>query len=176
MKVFGFAGWSGSGKTTLIEKLIPRFVGVGLRVSLVKHAHHAFDVDQPGKDSYRHRHAGASQVLVTSSRRWVLMHELRGAVEPSFDEQIGRLSPCDLALVEGFKFAPIPKLEVWRSQNGQPFIHPHDPHVVAVAADCAVPSGLPFLPLNDDAQIAGFVLSFLGLSVARGMPAEVRTG
>src|SRR3954462_13984762 len=113
MKIFGIAGYSGSGKTTLIEKLIPLFTQRGLRVSLMKHAHHTFDVDQPGKDSYRHRHAGASEVVVTSSRRWVLMHELRGAQEPSFDEQIRRFSACDLLLVEGFKFAPIPKLEVW---------------------------------------------------------------
>jgi molybdopterin-guanine dinucleotide biosynthesis adapter protein len=176
MKVFGFAGWSGSGKTTLIEKLIPGFVGVGLRVSLIKHAHHAFDVDQPGKDSYRHRHAGASEVLVTSSRRWVLLHELRGAAEPSFDEQIAQLSSCDLVLVEGFKFAPIPKLEVWRAGNGQALIHPNDPYVVALAADCAVASRLPVLDLNDDAQIAAFVLSILGLSVARALPTQARTG
>ena len=117
MKTFGFAGWSGSGKTTLIEQLIPRFVQRGLRVSLIKHAHHTFDVDHPGKDSYRHRHAGAAEILVTSSRRWVLMHELRGAHEPSFDEQVKRISPCDLLLVEGFKFAPIPKLEVWRAAD-----------------------------------------------------------
>src|SRR5229473_750240 len=115
MKIFGFAGWSGSGKTTLIEKLIPRFVQRGLRVSLIKHAHHTFDVDQPGKDSWRHRHAGAAEVLVTSSRRWVLMHELRGAQEPAFEQQLERLSPCDLLLVEGFKFVAIPKLEVWRA-------------------------------------------------------------
>src|SRR3989304_6400415 len=99
MKTFGFAGWSGSGKTTLIEKLIPLFVARGLKVALVKHAHHTFDVDQAGKDSYRHRHAGASEVLVTSSRRWVLMHELRGEREPTFEEQAARLSPCDLLVV-----------------------------------------------------------------------------
>ena len=116
MKIFGFAGWSGSGKTTLIEKLIPLFVRRGLTVSLIKHAHHAFDVDQPGKDSYRHRHAGCSEVLVTSSRRWALVHELRGAPEPGFAELIERVSPCDLLLVEGFKHAPIPKLEVWRAE------------------------------------------------------------
>ena len=109
MKIFGFAGWSGSGKTTLIEKLIPRFAKRGLRVSLVKHAHHTFDVDTPGKDSYRHRQAGATEILVSSSRRWVLMHELRGAQEPSFEEAVSRFSPCDLLIVEGYKFAPIPK-------------------------------------------------------------------
>ena len=163
MKTFGFAGWSGSGKTTLIEKLIPRFVQQGLRVSLIKHAHHHFDVDTPGKDSYRHRHAGASEILVTSSRRWVLMHELRGAQEPSFDEQVKRLSPCDLLLVEGFKFAPIPKLEVWRKETGEALLHPNDPHIVALATDAEVRAPIPRLDLNDDATIAGFILEHVGL-------------
>ena len=163
MKVFGFAGWSGSGKTTLIEKLIPRFTGAGLRVSLIKHAHHTFDVDQPGKDSYRHRHAGAAEILVTSSRRWVLMHELRGAHEPSFDDQVKRMSPCDLLIVEGFKFAPIPKLEVWRAATGEPLLHPNDPHIVAVASDTRVQTRLPWLDLNDDAAVAGFIVSHLKL-------------
>jgi molybdopterin-guanine dinucleotide biosynthesis adapter protein len=164
VKIFGFAGWSGSGKTTLIEKLIPRFVRRGLRVSLIKHAHHTFDVDTPGKDSYRHRHAGAAEVLVTSSRRWVLMHELRGAHEPSFDEQVKRISPCDLLLVEGFKFAPIPKLEVWRAQPGEALLHPNDPHIVAVASDTRVETKLPLLDLNDVAGIAGFILGHLKLA------------
>jgi molybdopterin-guanine dinucleotide biosynthesis protein B len=163
VKVFGFAGWSGSGKTTLIEKLIPRFVRAGLRVSLVKHAHHSFDVDQPGKDSYRHRHAGAAEVLVTSSRRWVLMHELRGAAEPPFDEQLKRLSPCDLVIVEGFKHAAIPKLEVWRRATGEPLLHPNDEHIVAVATDGRVETRLPVLDLNDDAVIASFILAHLRL-------------
>ena len=161
MKTFGFAGWSGSGKTTLIEKLIPRFVQAGLRVSLIKHAHHTFDVDQPGKDSYRHRHAGAAEVLVTSSRRWVLMHELRGAHEPSFEEQVKRLSPCDLLLVEGFKFAPIPKLEIWRAETGEGLLHPNDPHIVALATDSKVETKLPVFDLNDDAAIASFILGFV---------------
>jgi molybdopterin-guanine dinucleotide biosynthesis protein B len=164
MKIFGFAGWSGSGKTTLIEQLIPRFVRRGLRVSLIKHAHHTFDVDQPGKDSYRHRHAGATEILVTSSRRWVLMHELRGGPEPSFEEQVKRLSACDLLLVEGFKHAPIPKLEVWRAQTGEPLIHPNDPHIVAVASDVRVEAKLPVLDLNDVAGIEGFVLGHLKLA------------
>jgi molybdopterin-guanine dinucleotide biosynthesis protein B len=163
MKVFGFAGWSGSGKTTLIEKLIPRFVDAGLRVSLIKHAHHTFDVDQPGKDSYRHRHAGAAEVLVSSSRRWVLMHELRGAPEPAFEEQLKHLSPCDIVIVEGFKHAPIPKLEVWRRETGEPLIHPNDPHIVAVASDTRVETKLPVLDLNDDAAIASFILAHLRL-------------
>jgi len=161
MKTFGFAGWSGSGKTTLIEKLIPRFVEHGLRVALVKHAHHSFDVDHPGKDSYRHRVAGASEILVTSSRRWVLMHELRGAQEPSFEEQLKLISPCDLLLVEGFKFAPIPKLEVWRKETGEALLHPNDPHIVALATDANVETRLPRLELNDDAAIALFILKFL---------------
>lgn len=163
MKIFGFAGWSGSGKTTLIEQLIPRFVKRGLRVSLIKHAHHTFDVDQPGKDSYRHRHAGATEVLVTSSRRWVLMHELRGAHEPAFDEQVRHLAPCDLLLVEGFKHAPIPKLEVWRAATGEGLLHPNDPHIVAVASDEKVDTKLPLLDLNDVDGIAQFIVTKLEL-------------
>jgi molybdopterin-guanine dinucleotide biosynthesis protein B len=163
MKIFGFAGWSGSGKTTLIEQLIPRFVKRGLKVSLIKHAHHTFDVDQPGKDSYRHRHAGASEILVTSSRRWVLMHELRGEPEPGFDEQLKLLSPCDLLLVEGFKHAPIPKLEVWREETGEPLLHPNDPHIVAVATDRKIETRLPRFDLNDRDGIEDFVLSYNAL-------------
>ena len=163
MKTFGFAGWSGSGKTTLIEQLIPRFVKRGLRVSLIKHAHHSFDVDHPGKDSYRHRQAGAAEILVTSSRRWVLMHELRGTHEPSFDEQVRRISPCDLLLVEGFKHAPIPKLEVWRKETAEPLLHPNDAHIVAVASDAKVDTRLPLLDLNDVDGIARFILKKLEL-------------
>jgi len=164
MRIFGFAGWSGSGKTTLIEQLIPRFVQRGLSVSLIKHAHHTFDVDQPGKDSYRHRHAGAAEILVTSSRRWVLMHELRGAHEPAFDEQVKRMSPCDLLLVEGFKFAPIPKLEVWRAETGEPLLHPNDPHIVALVSDAKVETRLPLLDLNDVDGIAQFILKKMELA------------
>ena len=163
MKVFGFAGYSGSGKTTLIEQLIPLFTRRGIVVSLIKHAHHTFDVDQPGKDSYRHRHAGAAEVLVTSSRRWVLMHELRGSAEPSFDAQLAKLSPCDIVIVEGFKHAPIPKLEVWRRATGEPLLHPNDPHIVAVASDSKVETKLPLLDLNDDAAISSFILAHLRL-------------
>jgi molybdopterin-guanine dinucleotide biosynthesis protein B len=141
----------------------PRFVQRGLRVSLIKHAHHTFDVDQAGKDSYRHRHAGASEILVTSSRRWVLMHELRGAHEPSFEDQVKRISPCDLLLVEGFKHAPIPKLEVWRQETGEPLLHPNDPHVVAVASDAKIETKLPLLDLNDVEQICNFILEKLEL-------------
>jgi molybdopterin-guanine dinucleotide biosynthesis adapter protein len=163
MKIFGFAGWSGSGKTTLIEQLIPRFVQRGLRVSLIKHAHHTFDVDHPGKDSYRHRHAGAAEILVTSSRRWVLMHELRGTQEPSFEEHVKRITACDLLLVEGFKFAPIPKLEVWRAATGEPLLHPNDPHIVAVASDAKIETKLPLLDLNDVEGISDFIVKKLEL-------------
>src|SRR5512140_574785 len=121
MKVFGFAGYSGAGKTTLIEALIPRFTARGLKVSLIKHTHHNFDVDRPGKDSYRHREAGASEVMLVCDQRWAIMHELRGETEPPFEEQLARLSPCDLVLVEGFKYSPIPKLEVHRPAYGKPF-------------------------------------------------------
>ena len=135
MRIFGFAGWSGSGKTTLIEEVIPRLIARGLTVSLIKHAHHQFEFDQPGKDSYRHRHAGCSEVLITSSARWALMRELRGESELSLEQALGRLSPCDLTLVEGYKAFPMPKLEVWRAENGKPLLHPQDSHVLAIATD-----------------------------------------
>lgn len=163
MKIFGFAGYSGSGKTTLIEKLIPLFVAQRLRIALIKHAHHSFDVDQPGKDSYRHRMAGATEVIVTSSRRWVLMHELRGAPEPTLAQQLAHLSPCDLVIVEGFKREPIPKLEVYRAGVGEPLIHPHDANVVAVATDQPLETALPQLDLNDHRGIAAFILQHIGL-------------
>ena len=162
--VFGFAGWSGSGKTTLIEQLIPRFVGQGLTVSLVKHAHHEFDLDQPGKDSFRHREAGCREVLVTSAVRWALQHELRGAPELRLEDALQRLSPCDLALVEGFKAAPIPKLEVYRAEIGKPLLHPIDWHIVAVATDATLTTKLPVLALGDVGAIATFILRYLGLS------------
>jgi molybdopterin-guanine dinucleotide biosynthesis protein B len=155
MRIFGFAGWSGSGKTTLIEQLIPRLAARGLTVSLIKHAHHRFDIDQPGKDSFRHRHAGCSEVLVTSATRWALIHELRGGAELAMHEALARLSHCDLALVEGFKAAAIPKLEIWRAEVGKPPLHPDDPYIVAIATDSpgALPPGsaerLPVLRLDD---------------------------
>ncbi len=163
MKIFGVAGYSGSGKTTLIEQLIPLFTARGLRVSLIKHAHHTFDVDTPGKDSYRHRHAGCTEVLVTSSRRWVLMHELRGAAEPGLNEQLMHLSPCDLVLVEGFKHDPIAKIEVYRAHVGEPLLHPHDANIVAVASDAPLDTRLPLLDLNQPPQVAEFVLKHVGL-------------
>jgi molybdopterin-guanine dinucleotide biosynthesis adapter protein len=164
MKIFGITGWSGSGKTTLIEQIVPRLVKKGLVVSLIKHAHHSFDVDHPGKDSYRHRHAGCSEVLVSSPNRWVVMHELRGAPEPALDEQVKRISPCDLLLIEGYKRYPMPKLEVWRSENGKPFLHPEDEHIVALATDVPQKSGPPRrFDLNDHEAISDFVVEFNGL-------------
>ena len=163
MKIFGIAGYSGSGKTTLIEKLIPLFTQRGLKVSLVKHAHHTFDVDQPGKDSYRHRHAGCNEVLVTSSRRWALMHELRGAPEPTLQALIKHVSACDLLLIEGFKHEAIPKLEVYRGVVGESLLHPQDAHIVAVASDQHVDTALPQFRLDDTSQIAAFILSQVGL-------------
>ena len=165
MHRFGFAGFSGSGKTTLIEQLIPLFTGRGLRVSLIKHAHHTFDVDQPGKDSYRHRQAGAHEVLVTSSRRWALMHELRGEAEPSLEALIERMAACDLLLVEGFKRAALPKLVVFRQAVGEAPLHPHDAHIVAVATDCALEAPIPVLDLNQPAAICEFILTHLGLKL-----------
>jgi molybdopterin-guanine dinucleotide biosynthesis protein B len=164
MKIFGFAGYSGSGKTTLIEQLIPLITQRGFIVSLIKHAHHTFDIDQPGKDSYRHRKAGCTEVLVTSSRRWALIHELRGAPEPELHEHVKRISPCDLLIVEGFKYSTIPKLEVYRAEVGEPLIHPYDENIVAIASDSRVETKLPQLDLNQPGLIADFVLAHVGLT------------
>ena len=165
MQVFGFAGYSGSGKTTLIEQLVPRFVAQSLRVSLIKHAHHRFDIDQPGKDSYRHRAAGCSEVLISSARRWALMHELRGAPEPTLRELMAQLAPCDLVLVEGFKHeAGLAKLEVHRTATGEALLFPHDPKIVALASDApTLATTLPHFPLDDAAAIAAFILQQVGL-------------
>jgi molybdopterin-guanine dinucleotide biosynthesis protein B len=165
---FGLAGWSGSGKTTLVRALVPALVARGLRVSTVKHAHHDFDVDQPGKDSYEHRHAGAGEVLVSSARRWALMHEHRGAPEPTLDELLAKLSPCDLVLVEGFKGETHPKLEVYRPSVGKPRLAGEVPGVVAVASDETVDGGgLTVLDLNDVDAVAAFILEYTGLAPAR---------
>ncbi|MFI4988710.1 MAG: molybdopterin-guanine dinucleotide biosynthesis protein B, partial [Alphaproteobacteria bacterium] len=135
MKLFGLAGWSGSGKTTLMVRLLPELVRRGLTVSTIKHAHHGFDVDQPGKDSYEHRQAGATEVLVSSAKRWALMHELRGAPEPTVEELVRHLTPVDLLIVEGFKAHAHDKLEVYRASLGKPLLCRDDPRVVALASD-----------------------------------------
>jgi len=160
MRLFGLAGWSGSGKTTLMVRLLPVLTGRGLRISTVKHAHHGFDVDQPGKDSFAHREAGAHEVLVTSANRWALMHENRGAPEPSLAELLARLAPVDLVLVEGFKREPHPKLEVWRRVVGKPPLAAGDPNIVAIAADEPPPGlSIPYFHLDDVDGIAAFILT-----------------
>jgi molybdopterin-guanine dinucleotide biosynthesis protein B len=160
MRLIGLAGWSGAGKTTLLVKLIPCLAGRGVGVSTVKHAHHAFDVDRPGKDSFEHRQAGARQVLVGSSQRWALMTELRGAPEPPLRELLSHLSPVDLVIVEGFKFDQHPKIEVHRGGNGKPWRHPEDPAIRAIASDVPPPPGtaLPWAHLDDVERIADLVL------------------
>lgn len=160
-RIFGFAGWSGSGKTTLIEQLIPRFVARGLKVSVIKHAHHGFDIDRPGKDSWRHREAGAAEVMIVSAQRWVLMHELRSEQEPDLREQLAQFSPCDLVLVEGYKQADIPKLEVHRASLGKPLLQPGDSNIVALAADAQIDCPVPRFDLDEPDSIAGFIIDYL---------------
>ncbi len=161
MKIFGIAGYSGSGKTTLLELLIPRLTARGLKVSVIKHAHHGFDIDRPGKDSYRHREAGATEVLLTCDSRWALMHEVRAEAEPTLQQLVSRLSPCDLVLVEGFKQEPVPKVEVFRQANGKPPLYPDRPDIVAVASDGSPTTDLPVLPLGDVDGIAAFIIRYL---------------
>ena len=157
VRVIGFAGWSGAGKTTLLRRLIPVLVGRGLRVSTVKHAHHGFDVDKPGKDSWVHREAGATEVLVGSSARWALMHELRDEAEPELAALLARMAPVDLVLVEGFKRGPHPKIEVHRAAVGKPLLHPGDGSVVAVAAAPVLPAPIPVVDLDDVGAVADLV-------------------
>ena len=158
MKIFGIAGWSGSGKTNLMIRLLPELIGMGLRVSTMKHAHHAFDVDIPGKDSWRHRQSGATEVLVSSTQRWALMHELRGAEEPRLPELLAKMSRVDLVVVEGFKREALRKIEVYRAANGKPFLFPDDPGVVGIATDTPVETTLPTAHLDDIEAIAAMML------------------
>jgi molybdopterin-guanine dinucleotide biosynthesis adapter protein len=159
-RVLGIAGWSGSGKTTLITKLIPLLAQRGVRVATLKHAHHAFDVDQPGKDSYEHRKAGACEVIVSSARRWVQMHEVGNGVEATLPQLLRRLSPCDLVLVEGFKTERHPKMEVFRAAVGKAPLHPADRRIVAIASDQQFPAaGVPVVDINDIAALGDMVLA-----------------
>ena len=163
MRLFGLSGWSGAGKTTLVVRLLPALAARGVTVSTMKHAHHGFDIDQPGKDSHRHRSAGAREVMIASARRWALMHEHGGAAEPTAAELAARMAPVDLLLVEGFKREPHPKLEVHRAANGKPLLHPGDPYIVAVASDVALPGAtLPVLSLDDVEAIADFIVGHCG--------------
>jgi len=160
MRIIGLAGWSGSGKTTLITKVIPRLTARGLRVSTVKHAHHGFDLDKPGKDSFMHRAAGASEVLISSGKRFALLHELRDEPEWDLPDLLAKLAPVDLVLVEGFKRDAFPKLEVHRAANGKPLLHPEDPHIVAVASDGPLPQArVPVIDLNDTDGVADLLLA-----------------
>ena len=160
MRIIGLAGWSGSGKTTLITKLIPRLIARGVRVSTINHAHHGFDLDQPGKDSFMHRAAGATEVAISSANRWAVLHELRGAPEWNLADLLAKLSPVDLVLVEGFKRDRIvPKLEIYRAANGKPLLHPEDPSIAAIAADSPLPAAtVPVVDLNDIEVIASVLL------------------
>ena len=176
MRVMGLAGWSGSGKTTLLVELVTEITGLGYTVSTVKHAHHAFDVDQPGKDSHRHRSAGAVEVLVASANRWALMHELADETEPDLDQLLGHISPVDLVLVEGYKHHAHDKIEVHRPSLGQPVIASTDPSVIALACDSSPADaddlGVAILDLNDPAAIARYILSVCGFHAHLGAPAE----
>ncbi|WP_291868588.1 molybdopterin-guanine dinucleotide biosynthesis protein B [Bradyrhizobium sp.] len=160
MKVIGLAGWSGAGKTTLLSRIIPLLLGQGLLVSVIKHAHHSFDVDVPGKDSWVHREAGATEVLVSSGKRWALMHELRGAAEPRLPELLAKLSRVDLVVVEGFKSEPHRKIEVHRRANGKPLLFPDDPAVAGIATDTAIETTLPTAHLDDIPAIAAMMRKF----------------
>jgi len=159
MRIIGLAGWSSSGKTTLLTKVIPCIVARGLRVSTLKHAHHDFDIDQPGKDSHSHRVAGATEVLVGSERRWALVHELRGAAEPRLSTLLQKLSPVDLVVIEGYKRESHPKVEVYRACVGQPLLHPNDASIVAIASDTALPgTEVPLVHLDDVERIADILI------------------
>ncbi|NBV00264.1 MAG: molybdopterin-guanine dinucleotide biosynthesis protein B [Burkholderiaceae bacterium] len=173
--VMGFMAYSGTGKTTLIEKLLSYLTDRGLKVTVIKHTHHDFDMDRPGKDSYRHREAGAHEVLLVSDQRWFLMHELRAERNPKIEEQLERISPCDLVIVEGFRLAPIPKIELWRAAHPacqtEPLRANQDPYIVALACPTQdqevlnqqLQRSLPLLDLNSHETVAQFVLDYFGL-------------
>lgn len=162
MRIIGLAGWSGSGKTTLITKAIPRLIARGVRVSTIKHAHHGFDLDTPGKDSFMHRAAGATEVVISSANRWAILHELRGAPEWNLADLLAKLSDVDLILVEGFKRDRlIPKLEIHRVANGKPLLHPEDPSIAAIACDSTLPAArVPVIDLNDIEAVVDELLKY----------------
>jgi molybdopterin-guanine dinucleotide biosynthesis protein B len=164
MNVFGITGWKNAGKTGLMERLVVEIIGRGYTVSTLKHAHHTFDVDHPGKDSHRHRIAGASQVLLASTERWALMNEHRGTQEPSLPELLAKLDPVDLILIEGWKRDSHPKVEAWRAETGNPLIAPNDPTILAVASDIGLEIDCPVFDLDDTAIVADFILDYLDLT------------
>lgn len=164
MNIFGIIGWKNSGKTGLMERLVSEITHRGLKVSTLKHAHHSFDIDHQGRDSFRHRQAGASQVMLSSHNRWALMHELRGDLEPSFNELVGMMKPVDLILVEGFKKELHPKLECYRAENNDNLIYESDKSVCLIASDIPVNNvSIPNIDLNDTIEIANFILEHQGL-------------
>ena len=164
MKIIGISGWSGNGKTTLLDKLIPQLNERGFTVSTLKHAHHKFDIDHEGKDSYRHRMAGAAEVMISSSNRWALIHEHRNRPETSFTDLVAKMSPVDILLVEGFKTEDFPKIEIWREDTNSAFLHIDDKTVVAIAADIDLPnSPIPVLNLNKAENVADFIVTYLRL-------------
>jgi molybdopterin-guanine dinucleotide biosynthesis protein B len=158
MKLIGLAGWSGAGKTTLLTRVIPHLVTRGLKVSTIKHAHHSFDVDVPGKDSYRHREAGASEVLISSGKRFALMHELRDEAEWPLADLLRKMSPVDLLIIEGFKRDNHPKIEVHRAENGKPFLFPDDANIVALASDAQPDTKLPLIHIDEIERIAATMI------------------
>jgi molybdopterin-guanine dinucleotide biosynthesis protein B len=159
-KIIGFAGYSGSGKTTLLEKVIPFLTAQGLRIAVIKHAHHDFDIDKPGKDTYRHRKAGAGEVLIVSSQRWALMHELNDEPEPSLEYLCSRFSGYDLILAEGYKHAAIPKLEVHRKETGSESLYPTEPGIIAVVTNSKDKFPLPVLDIDAPKEVAEFILNY----------------
>ncbi len=163
MRVFGVVGWKNAGKTGLMERLVTEITGRGHTVSTVKHAHHSFDVDHPGKDSFRHRMAGAREVLLASRNRFALMHELHGEAEPPLADLLGKLAPVDLVLVEGYKRDAHPKVEAFRAETNNPLIAPDDPTIKAVASDVPLSVQRPVFDLNNTAEIADFILKEVGL-------------
>jgi molybdopterin-guanine dinucleotide biosynthesis protein B len=168
MRVIGVVGWKNNGKTTLVVRLVQHFTRAGLCVSTVKHAHHAVDLDQPGKDSWRHREAGAQEVVLATARRWALIHELRGEAEPPLDDLLAHLAPADLVIVEGFKRFPHPKIEAHRAARGTPLLAREDATVVAVASDEPLQGlEIPVLHLDDIPGIARLIDRTVGLEVAR---------
>tara|TARA_R110000787_G_scaffold274979_1_gene383164 strand:+ start:10581 stop:11099 length:519 start_codon:yes stop_codon:yes gene_type:complete len=163
MKVFGFAGWSGSGKTTLVKSVIPALIARGFKVSTIKHTHHNFDIDRPGKDSFEHRAAGAQEVVITGAARWALLHENRGEAEPSIQDMLARMAPVDIVLIEGFKSYPHPKLEVYRPEVGKALLSPNDESIIAVASTSSLDVTVPQLPLDDIDAVVDFIIEFCDL-------------
>ena len=173
MKIFGLAGWSGSGKTTLMSKLLPELISRGLTVSTMKHAHHTFDLDTPGKDSYIHRDSGATEVMIGSATRWALLHEVRDEAEPDFERLLSAMTPVDLLLIEGFKKHGHAKLEIYRAGSDHRFLYLEEPDIVAIASDAPLNDvPLPVVDLNDAAAVADFILEHTGLKTAKNTTAK----